>query len=124
MTANIEDYNDKILDVDEIAGTDIKVNPDYYFHTAILKCQEALADEEVKRGMLKYRMMVEHLEALAKSSKRLTEDYHIEIEKFKTSDFYLKSDPMVKDTRLAHKRFELILSQVFSRTVSTDSLKV
>lgn len=119
-----DDYEEKIIDIDEVIGTDIKINPDYYIHNAIIKAQQALINPEVKIGFMQFRILVENVEILAKAANMLPEDYEKEIEAFKaTKEYKEETDTTIKSVRLANKKLQYILTEVFSAKVSTTPLK-
>lgn len=122
----MEEYESQIEDVDELSGTDIKINPEFYIHTAVLKAQEALVKENVQVGFLQYRVMVEHIETLCRAAKMLTkESYDEAIEKYKkeNEEYAKETNQEVKSVRLATKKLELLMQQVFSAKVTTSHLK-
>ncbi len=119
-----DDYEKQIIDIDEVIGTDIKINPDYYIHTGLLKAQAALMKENIKEGFVQYRQFIEHIEVLCDAANMLPADYKKKI------DDYLKgkenaniTDPMIQSVRLANKKLFLIMASVFGRKISTDPLK-
>jgi len=124
MENEFNKLDDKIIDVDEISGTEIKINPDYYIHTALLKAQAAIVDEDMAAGLSRFRMVVEHIEILARAAKMLPTDYdeniktYLESEEFKEKDVDLKSG-----FKIANKKLGLMMSMVFSSKVSTEPLK-
>ena len=124
---NQKDYNkydDQIENVDEILGTDVKINPDYYIHSALLKAQQALITEDVQSGFLQFRMLVEHIEVLCKAAKMLSGDYEETLKKFKeTTEYMEEKKDYIKVARLANKKIELLMTEVFSSKISTDPLK-
>ena len=126
MTENkIYNYEDEIVGVDEVAGTDIKINPDYYIHHALLKAQVALTKENLTEGLIQFRIMVEHLEGLCKAAKLLDkEKYALAIKEFIESDDYKKEeDQKLKSARLANKKIELIMVEAFENRVRTEPMK-
>jgi hypothetical protein len=116
-------YDKDIIDVDEIEGTDIKINPDFYIHTALLKMQESLHNPKMEDGLIQYQIFIEHIEILSKAAKMLSKDYETEVEKYKQTDDYIKS-PQYKNLRLAHVKLGLILKEVFSKKVATEAIKI
>lgn len=119
----IKDYEEEILDTDEIIGTDIKINPDYYIHTALLKAQKALIKDNLQEGLIQFRFLVEHVEVLCQAAKRVPVNYLEEIDKFKDSSEYRKeTDSIKKSTILAQKKLYILLTEVFESKTSTQSL--
>lgn len=121
-----EDYNEydtKIIDVDEIEGTDIKINPDYFIHSALLKAQNCLTKDNLKDGFIQYRVIVEHIEILAKARKRLPTNYEEKIKEFKeTKDYNDTKEELSKSIKLANYKLDLILEVVFSNYAITTPI--
>jgi hypothetical protein len=121
-----EDYNhydDLIQDVDEIAGSDIKISPDYLIMQAALKAQNCLIAPDAAQGHNMYRVMVEHVEALCRAAKIIMDDYDEKIANYKKELDAEKGDDFAKRVKLAHKKLELLLAEVFAHKVSTKPLK-
>lgn len=121
-----DDYNkldDEIIDIDEVVGTDVKINPDYYIHNAILKAQNALNKEDVKIGFLQFRMLVEHIEVLCTAAKMIPSGYDDDLKTFRDSDDYKGDDKSVLEVRLANKKLELLMMGVFANKTITEPLK-
>lgn len=117
-------YEDKIENIDEISGTDVKINPDFYIHSALVKAQEALTSPNIQEGFLKYRVLIEHMEVLCIAAKMLTPDYEKKINEFTISDKYkAESRDEIKSVLLATKKLELMMMEVFSNKVSTQPMK-
>ena len=113
-------YDDSNIDVnDSMENYDIKINPDFYIHSAILKAQTCLMKENQKEGFLQFVVLVQHLEVLAEAANRLGTDYKILIDDYcKSSEYLDQKDNLVKDVRLANKKIGLIMKEVFSnRTI-------
>lgn len=119
------EYEDKIIDIDEIDGTDIKINPSFYLHLALLNCQKSLQKDDVKAGFLQFITIVEHTEILARSAGIIDQtNYDEEIKTFKTKEHYTKAVVGIpQDTRLANKKIELITKQFFKNTTLVAPLK-
>ena len=117
-------YDNEIIDIDEVQGTDMKINPDYYIHSALLKAQQALIKDNLQEGLLQYRILIEHIEVLCRSAGKLPSNYKTEIETFEKSEEYIKEkDNLIKSVKLATKKLELLMNEVFSSKVSTEPLK-
>lgn len=117
-------YDNEIRDIDEIEGTDIKINPDFYIHSAIIKSQECLTKDNLKEGLIQYRLIIEQLEVLAKAADMLADNYKDLIENFKQTDEY-KDEQLdyVKHALLATKKLEILCTAIFSAKVSTEPLR-
>ena len=119
-----EYYEKEIIDIDELIGTDIKINPDYYIHTALLKAQAALMNDNMKEGFVQYRQFIEHIEVLCDAANMLPKEYDEKIKEFKNSKNYRAVDGVrIKSIKLADKKLNLIMTSVFNRKISTQPLK-
>lgn len=118
------DYEAKIEDVEEIVGTDIKINPDFYIHNAILKAQSALVNEDVKAGFLQFRILVENIEIMCRAANMMTNEYTEQIDQFVGSTEYQEKSTEIKQVSLANKKMELLLKEVFSAKVSTTPMRI
>lgn len=117
-----ERYENETYDVSDMENTDIRINPDYYIHHALMKAQQALIKEDVNIGFLQFRMIVEHLEVLCRSAGIIDDDYKTEVESYRTSTDYTKADEKIKDIKLANKKIELLTKEVFKNRLRTDPL--
>lgn len=124
MNEDFNKYDEKILDVDEVIGTDIKINPDFYIHNAIVKAQNALNSQDFKQGIIQFRLNIENIEILCKAGGMLPDDYNQQIEDYKKSEDYAEEKELnIKNFRLANKKLEILLTNVFSSKVSTTPLR-
>lgn len=122
---DVYDYDTQIEDVDEVIGTDIKINPDYYIHNAIVKAQAALINPDVKTGFLQFRLLVENVEILCKAARMIPADYDARIDEYKKTDEYAKEQAIdIRAVRLANKKLEILLTEVFTAKVSTAPMKI
>jgi hypothetical protein len=118
-------YDDEVYDIDDIGGTDIKINPDYYIHHAILKAQGCLIKDDAQSGFLQFRIMVEHIQVLASSAGLLDEEFDKSLEEFKNKDSYKNEDnKTLKSVMLANEKLRLIMDGVFSSKPIYDSIKL
>lgn len=118
-------YENNTIDTDEVLGTDIKINPDFYIHTGILKAQNALTKENIQEGFIQYKILIEHIEMLCIAANMINEEeYNTEIQDFKKTDEYLENkDSIAKMVKLSTKKLGLLMKNVFSNKVATDPLK-
>lgn len=125
MNDNFEDYDSSVLDIDEVKGTDIKINPDYYIHNALIKAQQALTKDNMKEGFIQYRVFIEHIETLCRASKMLPGDFDERIKSFLSSKEYkdVQINELTKGVRLADFKLGLMMEAVFKRKTLTDPLK-
>lgn len=122
---NIKDYDKEIIDIDELDDIDIKINPDYYIHKALLKAQESLTKDNITEGFLQYRQFIEYIEVLCNAAGMLEEDYFIEVEKYKkTKDYTDSQKDIVKSMKLSNKKLYLMMKEVFTAKTATFKLKV
>lgn len=123
----IEDFNtyeDSVIDVDEVEGVDIKVNPAYYLHLGLIRAQGCLMKEDMKQGFLQYVVLVENCEVLAKAMNLLDEkNYTDPLKEFKDSDEFKDEEGFNRNVKLANKKYGLISAQFFASQVSTKPLK-
>lgn len=120
MPEDIEDYEKQTVEVDDLQTTDIKINPDYYIHKALLKCIDSLNDENYKEGTFKYVQQVEFIERMTKAADKLPEKYNEDIKEYIDK---LKDDPN-KLMKIAHKKVELLMTEVFKTKTITQPLKL
>lgn len=119
-----KDYEKEIIDIDEVTGTDVKINPDFYIHSALIKAQQALTKENMKEGFIQFRVLVEHIEVLCKAANMLSDTYSKGLEDYKKSNEYIdEADNLVRASKLANKKLGLLMQEVFSNKVLTDSIK-
>lgn len=113
-----EDFQRIDNDVDDEIDfdTNVKINPTFYIHMAIIKAQNILANPGVVENINSYYIMVEHLEGLAMSANMLPTHYADEINK-KIDE--LKKDELSKGNtkilmgRIANAKFKLITQEFF-----------
>lgn len=109
---------------EDIFDTEIKINPSFYVHLALIKAQEALVKDDVRAGFAQYRSIVEHLEVIARAAKMIRTDYDEEINNFLTQDKnYLDTpDDYAKSMKLANKKLALITKAFFESRTSKVQL--
>jgi hypothetical protein len=123
MESDFSEINKSVYEVDELDNVDIKLNPDFYIHNAILKAQSCLVKDDFKGGMLQFRVIIEHVEALCKSANRVATDYEDKLTEYKKSKEYTKADINIKPVILANKKLELLMENIFSMKTLTDPLR-
>jgi len=125
---DFDDLDKKVVDVDEIMGTDLKINPDYYIHTALLSAQKALLKENVNEGFLAYWVFVEHIEVLCRAAGMVGEDYDDNIKEYKIEIDFDKevktSQSLVVQVKLANKKLQLMMASVFSAKTITAPMQL
>lgn len=117
-----QEYEKRTYDADNVIATDIKINPDFYIHKAIIKAQDCLTKENMKDGFMQYIIVMDHVEMLCRSAKIIvTEEYNTEIDSFKnTKEYKEESDRIQQLVKLANKKMQLMTTALFEkRTVWT-----
>jgi hypothetical protein len=112
----------EVLDIDEVEGTDIKINPDFYIHNALIKAQVSLLSDDYKLGFTKFRIFVEHIEVLCEAANMLSADYKEKLEEEK-KQLEEEKDTFVKEARISNLKLKLILTEVFSKKTLTSPMK-
>jgi len=121
---NFDDIEEQIIDIDEMQGTDIKINPDFYIHKALLKAQDALSSDNLKEGFIKYRQFIEHIEVLCSSAEIIPHDYYDKINEYKQSKEFLNLSEQAKSPAIANKKLKLMMVAVFQSKTQTNPLKL
>lgn len=111
-TYDPQDMDQQTYDTDEVMDTDIKINPSFYIHLALIKAQDALIKDDMNEGLVQYRMIVEHLEVLCKSAKITAEgDYELKVKGFKGG---LNEKNIVDSAKVATYKLGLLTEDIFS----------
>lgn len=118
-----------VKDVDEneidMMNTQIKINPDFYIHYAIIKAQFALTMPDMRDGFMRYRIVVEHIETLQRAAGMVTEDYDQEVESFRqTPKYSAEKDELIRHILLANKKLELLMTNLFNKKTITSPMKL
>lgn len=113
---------DSMPDPEMFGNTDIKINPDYYIHTALLRAQKALLKEDLKGGFLAYKIFIEHIENLCLAAKMLQDDYEVVIKDFKEG-LEDTREPLAKDIKVANYKLRIMMTNVFDRKEIKTALK-
>lgn len=126
MTTNKQKFDDDIMDVTDLKNiSDVKINPDFYMHLALIGMHRSLQRENVKEAIVSYRQNVEFLESLARAFKRIPDNYIELIEEFKKNEEYEKEDePSIKSYKLARRKMEIILSETGDAITDRSPLKM
>jgi hypothetical protein len=105
----------QIENIEELGGTEVKINPNFYIHRALIRAQQSLVKENAFQGFLQFRMVVEHLGVLCEAAGITTEDeLKAEIFKWKTEDEeYLSSENSTKPILYANKKFGILARMIF-----------
>jgi len=120
-----DEPNDKVYEDLEDFNVDIKINPEFYIHQAIIKAQNALSNPDIKSGFLQYWILIEHVEIICKANKLLYDDYNKELDEFRRSEDYIntKSDE-IKNIKITNQKLFKILSRIFSSRTSHDYMRM
>lgn len=119
-----EKYERQTYDIAELGDTDIKINPDYYIHNALLKAQSTFLKDDMKEGFLQYTLFIEHIEVLCDSANMLGDDYTENLKEYKESKEYKEAEnALIKGVRLANKKLGLMMKEVFNKKTITEPLR-
>ncbi len=120
MPDEITNFEKDILDYTDESNMDIKLKPNFYIHMAIIMAQKTLTLSVVKsniaEGLLAYCIFIEHIEMLCSAADYLSPEYNLNIENFKKSEEYIKTDPKALSAKLANKKLELLMKEIFKRS--------
>lgn len=109
-----EDMSMHMHDTEDVEDTNIKINPDFYIHNAILKAQQALLNPDFKEAHLRYSLFVEHIEMLSKAAKKIDDKYDLDIKNYMDSmEYKTTPDNIIKQSKLANKKLAIIMENVF-----------
>lgn len=109
---------------DEQEYSDLRINPSFYIHHAMLKSQECMLNPNFIDGMQRFQFMTILLEGLCRASNMIGEDYDNKIKLYKESSEYINEDQKSQRIFLALKKQELLANNVFNSRAITNPLKV
>jgi hypothetical protein len=120
MAEELTGFEKDILDFTDESNLDIKLKPNFYIHMAILMAQKTLTLSVVKtsitEGLLAYCIFIEHIEMLCSAADYLSPEYKNDIENFKKSAEYTTTEFKAQSAKLANKKLELLMKEIFKRT--------
>lgn len=123
--------DDKIIENEDINISDVQIKPNYYIHNALVNLQTALINPDVRAGFSQYVLIIEYMETICKSAKLLPDTYadqitqfKQEIEQAKRDDPEANKDLMVNMVKVANRKLEIMLTEVFANIVLTESVKL
>ena len=119
---DFDKYQNSVIDIEELSGTDIKINPEYYIHKALENAQTCLMDNDIKTGSYKFSMLVEHIQILSEAAKLIPDDYEETIKKY--SETLQDKDEIIKHFKIANKKLGLLTKGVFEHKVITDPMLI
>ena len=119
-------YEKETYNVDNLDDTDIKINPSYYIHKCLIQSQYVLSKENMKEGFLQFIILTNYLESLCKSSNLVPENYEDKIKQARAliEEEEKDSDEYIKKVKLAQKKQELLLKEIFDSKTITAPIKM
>lgn len=120
MMETINDMEESVLDVDEIDTKEIKINPDYYIHRALVLAENALVKDNMREGFAQFRLMIELIEVLCRAAGKLPEDYEEKVKDFNIDE----KDELIKAVKIGNKKLGLIMASVFDNKIIITPLKL
>lgn len=122
---NDYDKSTDFAEEDTLGNTDVKINPDFYIHTALIRAQKCLLNTDVRAGFLSYCVFIEHIETLCTSAKKLEPDYYTNLETFKARlrEGEQPKDALATDVKIANEKLRLMMTAVFNNKPLYDGLK-
>lgn len=123
------DFMEKsLLDYKDEASTDIKIRPTYYIHDALYMAPRELVlvgRTNIQQGILGYRILIEHIEILCKAAGYLQDDYYKKIVEFQGSEEVQAIEEQdSRSLKIAQKKMELLLTEVFGRSPLTEPMRI
>lgn len=114
------------INEDEINIQEVRLDPESLFVNTLFKMQNALVKDDIKAGLIQFRMLVEHAEMLAIAMNKLDADYEQEVEAFKKTPEYLdeKLTDDIRSARLANKKAGLLLKGYMKYRPATAAMKL
>lgn len=117
------DYEKETFDAEELSGKEIKINPGYLLMRALMKIQEALTQDEIKSGFLKFIILSDHVEKLAASANMLPNNYKEEIKKAIEEAKIDEKNDLIKQSKETNIKLGVITKHVFSSNTLKTHLR-
>lgn len=118
-------YDNTSLNEEDIIGTDIKINPDFYIHKSIVKVQDSFDNVPLKEGMARFRIHINQLEIISKACGNVRKDFNDLVKEYVKSEDFLKiDDEDYKGFKIAEYKFKLIMEDITKNRVVIDSLNM
>lgn len=117
-----DDYENKIVDLDEDSLGEVKTEPEILIMVCLNSAIKALNSEDVKAGFLKFTILIETAESIARGMGLLLEEYKEEVDKYAKSIEGSGSGDVVS-TKVANKKLELITRSIGSFKPITEPIK-
>lgn len=120
------DYDKQTYDAEDGINVDVKINPEFYIHKAIVSAIDVLKKDNIGDNILPFVIMIENAENAAINSKIVSpEEYKTEINKFKdTEEYKAITNEKVRMARLANYKYGLIIKAVSDSRTSTEPMKL
>lgn len=117
-------YDEFTTDPDAGIITDIKINPDFFIHNAIVKAQNALTKENIKEGFLQFTIFIEQAEEFCKAMGYISEKYKEEITEYKkTDEFNAVNDELQRRVMVSNKKAGLLIGEIARNKPAIIALK-
>ena len=123
------DYENQILtENDDNLDKEMKsINPLVYIHSALISAQKTLMvmvlKNNLKEGILAYRIFIEHIETICVAAEFLSENYKKSLDTYQKTEEYVKeSESVIKHAKLSNKKLELLLKEVFGKSPMSGTL--
>lgn len=116
-----DEIEQNVIEQDEVIGTDTNVNPDYHIHMCIRDLKDGLKNPNFKDGLLQYTMLVEHLVILCKAANYIDENDLRDKKEEWEKEISKEIDASLRSAKLAQKKMEVCLRNVFQTKVSTHA---
>jgi hypothetical protein len=111
---DIDSIANNILSFDDDMEGNVQIKPQIYIHNNLLMAQRVLLisvlKNNLKEGLLAYRMFIESIESLMRSAGWIDEN-SIKVE---LKD--LPSNEIAREGAIANKKLELLMTQAFKRS--------
>jgi len=116
----IEQHAEKIIDDDTLDFKDVEISPSHLLMRQLIKIQNCFDGVGVKDGIMKYHICVLALEAQVRAQKKLPENYDDTMKNYKVEVDKTDDEQATKIFKVAAKRYELILPQIYdTRSIDT-----
>lgn len=121
----MDDYEtiDNISEAYADAQQEVKINPQFFIHQAIIKAQNVLVNSEYKEGILKYVAIIRNAEIIAVSSGLVGDDYDKEIEEAEKRILKEKAEDTLSKLHQRQEVANVKLSLIMRKISSMQSKK-
>jgi len=108
---------------DDSSYADMKINPSYYIHLALVKSQECFLNPMLSDGWVRFQFLTLYLESLCRSASLLDDKYDTFVKSFSLSEEYLQSDVKYRSVLLSIKKQEFLTSAIFGNRTIVSAVK-